>query len=230
MIYTNPDLIRMQAEALFEHDASGRLLRVNERDNPHPAPRFFLTRGQTANLWRARCDLPDDLAAQLERLAADEPVGGDLSQPPRYAAAYARLLKQQSPAYFGPAWYLPESDTPHDAVTITPENIALAREHFAWLLASYADYAPVSAAVVDGKAVAICFCSRITAKVAEAGVHTEDGYRGRGLATSAARGWAAQVRASGRLPLYSTSWENRASQAVAQKLGGVLYGANYSVA
>ena len=42
--------------------------------------------------------------------------------------------------------------------------------------------------------------------------------------------WAAAVRASGRLPLYSTSWDNVASQGVARKLGLVLYGADLSFA
>jgi predicted GNAT family acetyltransferase len=66
-------------------------------------------------------------------------------------------------------------------------------------------------------------------KVAEAGVYTEDIYRGHGYATNAARGWATAVRATGRQPLYSTSWTNLASQVIAQKLGGVLYGADYNI-
>lgn len=91
------------------------------------------------------------------------------------------------------------------------------------------DYAPVVAAVDGGIAVAVCFCSRITARVAEAGVYTEASYRGRGYATEAVRGWAAGVRATGRLPLYSTSRTNAASQGVAKKLGAVQYGVDYSL-
>jgi hypothetical protein len=37
-------------------------------------------------------------------------------------------------------------------------------------------------------------------------------------------GWAAAVRAEGRLPLYGTSWANRASRGIARNLGLVLYG------
>ena len=38
-----------------------------------------------------------------------------------------------------------------------------------------------------------------------------------------------QVRAMGRLPLYSTSWGNTASQAVARRLGAVQYAVDLSI-
>jgi hypothetical protein len=41
--------------------------------------------------------------------------------------------------------------------------------------------------------------------------------------------WAATLRASGRVPIYSTSWDNLASQAVARKLGLPLFGAEMSL-
>jgi RimJ/RimL family protein N-acetyltransferase len=231
MIYSDLDLIKMQAQALFVHDKNGRLLRINERNNPNPAARFFLSRSKSGNLWRTRYDLSPDLTAELERLAAAEAVVCDLTEPPRYATEYERLLQEHAliiSTGSGPGYYLP-SNQPHDAVMITSENLALLEAHFDWLMTTLADYAPAAAAVVNGNAVAVCFCSRITPKVAEAGVHTEDIYRGHGYATNAARGWVTAVRATGRQPLYSTSWTNLASQAIARKLGGVLYGANYNI-
>jgi len=231
MIYTDFDLIQLQAEALFVYDENGKLLRINEPGNDAPPARFFLSRSKSGNLWRTRCDVPAELAVKLEKLATAEPVVVDLSEPPRYAAEYAQTLADHAPVidtWAGPAYYIP-SDQPHNAVQITPENLVLVEAHFDWLLTTLEIYAPVMATVVEGKAVAVCFCSRIAAKVCEAGVHTEDAYRGYGYATQAARGWAAAVRASGRLPLYSTSWSNLASQAIAKKLGGVMYGSDYSV-
>lgn len=221
----------MQVQALFVHDKKGRLLRINEHNNPNPAARFFLSRSKSGNLWRTRYDLSRDLTAELERLAADEPVVSNLAKPPRYTAEYTRLLQEHTPTistFAGPSYYLPSNQT-HDAVTITLQNLALLEAHFDWLLTTVADYAPVTATVVHGKAVAVCFCARITPKVAEAGVHTEDIYRGHGYATNAVRGWTTAVRATERLPLYSTSWTNLASQAIARKLGGILYGAGYSI-
>jgi predicted GNAT family acetyltransferase len=60
-------------------------------------------------------------------------------------------------------------------------------------------------------------------------VETLEGYRGRGHAPAAVAAWARAVRATGRIPLYSTSWDNLASQAVARKLGLIPYGADFSL-
>jgi RimJ/RimL family protein N-acetyltransferase len=232
MIYTEIDLIQMHVEALFVHDADGKLLHINEPEPTNPPPRFFLSRTHTGTLWRIRYDLPADLNARLEQFAANEPPITRFDEPPRYAAQYTDLLNQHSAVNTteaGLAYYLPESDTPHDSVLITPENVTLLAAHFDWLLTTLADYEPVAAAVVDGKAVAVCFCSRITAKVAEAGVFTEAAYRGRGAATHAVRGWAKAVRSTGRLPLYGTSSTNSASQAVARSLGAVQYAVDFSI-
>lgn len=234
MSYTDLNLMQLQTEALFVQDTDGRLLRINEPepDPPSPAPHFFLGRTRAGHVWRTRYDLPDDIAAELGRLASAEPVTNDLYGPPLYAARYIELLKPHAPQVTinaGPAYTLPVMESPPDVVAITGENRNLVQAHFAWLYATHAIYAPVIAAVVDGNAVAVCFCSRITPTVAEAGVYTETNYRGHGYATKVVQGWAAALRSTGRLPLYSTSWSNHASQAIAQKLNAVQYGADYSL-
>jgi RimJ/RimL family protein N-acetyltransferase len=232
MIDSDLHLAEMHTAALFVHDADGRLVAVNEPDPEAPAPRFFLIRTALGNLWRVRHDLPAGLAADLARLAATEPVRADLRAPPRHVAEYTTLLRRHAPIAHidaGPAYYLPESDPPAAAITITPENARLLQAHYPYTASHVAERAPVVAVVEDGVAVAACYSARITAQVAEAGVHTVEAYRGRSYAATTTRGWAAALRATGRLPLYSTSWENTASQAVAAKLGAVQYGAEFSI-
>ncbi len=41
--------------------------------------------------------------------------------------------------------------------------------------------------------------------------------------------WASATRATGQIPLYSTSWDNHASRAVARELGLVQYAADLSL-
>lgn len=235
MNYSHLEIAHMQAEALFVHDAQGRLLRVNEPDPDGPAPRFFLVRTMLGNLWRTRYDLPAGLSAELEALVASESVADDLEElrePPYHLGEYTELLKQHAPLSSidaGPAYYLPELPPPTGSVTITPANVDLLGAHYPYTRSRYVELAPVVVRVVDGVAVAACCSARLTEQVAEAGVHTVEAYRGRGFAMDVVRGWAAGIRATGGLPLYSTSWENMASQAVAGKLGAVLYGADFSI-
>jgi len=89
---------------------------------------------------------------------------------------------------------------------------------------------PCHAVVRDGAAVSLCFSSRTTGDAAEAGLNTVEAFRRRGYATAVTAAWALAVRRSGRIPLYSTSWDNLASRAVARRLGLILYGADCSIA
>jgi RimJ/RimL family protein N-acetyltransferase len=231
-VYSDDELIRIHTDLLYIYDANNRLLRINEPEPDNPAPRFFLARSREGNLWRFRHDVPDDLAAELDRLAAAEPVASDFRAPPHHQSQYAALLNRHAPVattWSGPAYYLAERQPPTHAVTITSENRHLLGAHYAYTLQILADREPVAVIADNGAAVAVCFSARGTNRAAEAGVHTMEAYRGRGYAADTVRAWAAAVRASGRLPLYSTSWDNTASQAVARKLGAVLYGTDFSI-
>ncbi len=106
------------------------------------------------------------------------------------------------------------------------------RAGFPWMLPHLMadiDIGPVTAAVVNGNAVSISYCARLSPLGAEAGVETLDAMRGRGYATAAVAVWATAVRRRGLLPLYSTSWENVASQRVAAKVGAVSYGEDWEI-
>ena len=74
-----------------------------------------------------------------------------------------------------------------------------------------------------------CYSARLTGRAAEAGVETLETHRGRGYAPAVVAAWAHAVRETGRIPFYSTSWDNLASQAVARKLGLVQYATDLSI-
>jgi len=83
---------------------------------------------------------------------------------------------------------------------------------------------PLFVVTCDGHAVSVCASVRQTSDAYEAGVETAVAHRGHGFAAPAVAAWAAAVRAMDRVPLYSTSWKNTASQAVARKLGLIQFG------
>jgi predicted GNAT family acetyltransferase len=88
---------------------------------------------------------------------------------------------------------------------------------------------PTAVIVEDGVVVSFCFCARLTDEVAEAGVETVEAYRRRGYALEVVQLWARAVWETGRRPLYSTAWENAASQAVASRLGLQMYAEDWSI-
>ncbi len=222
--------MELQAETLYRLDERGRMLRQNDPDRGG-APRVFLGRTLHGNVWRLRHDLEPALATELEMILGTEPVTGDLAQPPM---TLDRLLvalgAAPSDVSRGPAWWFPRRpEPPSGVVRVTGANRDVLARHFAWLVEELADWSPCAAVLRDGAAVSVCFSSRLSARAAEAGVETAEPYRGRGLAPLVVSAWACLIYESGRLPLYSTSWENAASRAVARKLGISLYGEDISI-
>lgn len=224
------DVMHRQAATLFRHDA-GRLLATNEPGD-HPTPRLFIGRTAEGNLWRFRHDLPSALVRVLDAILAAEPLADDLRQPLRCEQSLRDALAAHAPiasTYTGPAWWCPEGIVAPHAVATTPlaDGAALAR-HFPSLAREIAERQPCAAVLDGADAVAVCFCARRSAVAAEAGVETLAVYRRRGYAAAVVAAWAAGVREQRLLPLYSTSWDNAASQGVARSLGLVLYGVDNS--
>ncbi|NJM40221.1 MAG: GNAT family N-acetyltransferase [Anaerolineae bacterium] len=232
----NKYLIELQAHVLFTHDADGCILKINEPDGDD-APRFFLGRTTAGNLCRFRHDLPDETVAQLTKLFISEPTPSDLRQPPLHLAAYRRVLASHAPIQHeehGPAYYFPDVIQPLpnvETTRMTRDNVERLRPHFDWMIPVLDTMPPVFAVVQEGgaAAVAVCFSSRIPTVADEAGVNTVEAHRGRGYAAAVVACWAEAIRGLGRIPFYSTAWGNAASQAVARKLGLVMYGDDLSI-
>jgi predicted GNAT family acetyltransferase len=120
-------------------------------------------------------------------------------------------------------------DEPRDVAIVEDEHL-LQRHFRGWIAGEIAaGCAPVLAVFEDGYPVSICFCARSSESAAEAGVETAEAFRGRGFATRVTAAWALAIRASGRIPLYSTDWTNHSSLAVARKLGLTPYASHWAV-
>jgi hypothetical protein len=229
------ELLDVHVRALFTHDARARLVSVNEPwGEATPAPRLFLGRTRAGNLWRLRADLPRALAAELEALCADEPPDAEPSGAPRHADAYVRLLGAHAPVRgveSGPAYRFEEYPEPSRALlSVTPANAEVLRGGFEKMEDELPFAQPFVAGLEEGRAVSVCRSVRATAAAHEAGVETLPGFRGMGYAPEVTAGWARLVRSTGAAPLYSTSWENTASQSVARKLRLVRYASDFHVA
>jgi len=225
--------MEIHINTLCRCDADGRLRSINEPDEA-PAPRFFMGRTPEGNLWRFRYDLPAAVVHHLERLCRAEPISADLTRPPQHYQAIKAVLEAHAPIqdeYRGPVYWIPDGiHAPANVVLISETNAQLLQAWFPWMLPlPPSDRGTCAAVVVHGSAVAVCYCAVFPGQASEAGVETSAAFRGKGYATAAVAGWAAAVRRRGHIPLYGTSWDNRASQGIARKLGMVLYGEDWAM-
>ena len=223
---TDLELMNIHARALFTHNAESRLLFVNEPGGTGlPAPRLFLGRTRAGNVWRFHADLPEQLCEELHALCADEP--------PRQLEKFVRLLERHAPVQeisSGPAYQFTEYERPSKPLLlVTENNAALLQGGFEELVAELSTWQPFVALIEANRAVSVCRSVRITPEAHEAGVETLPNFRGQGYAKDVAAQWARLVRTAGAIPLYSTSWENNASQAVARKLHLKCYGADFHI-
>jgi GNAT acetyltransferase-like protein len=223
------ELLQVQIETLFTQDARGRLVRVNE-PNGKPAPRFFLGTTADGNEWRARHDVDDAIMLELEALVRAEPTG---VVEPRDSTKYQEVLARVAPVenvWTGPAyWFQGELPDAPPAVPITRANRDLLRPHLEEWLVDVGYREAMFAVVIEGHAVSIASSVRTSLTADEVGVETAPAYRGLGYARQAVVAWARAIRSLNRIALYSTSWENLASQALARSLGLTMYGADLSI-
>lgn len=237
--YSPLSLMNLQVSTLFVVDAAGQLRYTREPGYAEaeldPAPRFWMGRTHEGNIWRFRHDLSDDLKRELEHVCRAEPVAVNLADSPMHADAIRTLLHTATPITHeerGPAYFIPDTvQAPANGTLVSDANAFVLEAHFPWKITSPSGVRTglLMAVVVGDSAVSICYCARLTDQAAEAGVETVANARGQGYASAAVAAWAGVVRQRGLIPLYSTSWENVASQGVARKLGLIHYGEDWSI-
>jgi hypothetical protein len=246
------DLLELHLRCLYTHDGVGRTQRTREPDG-RPAARFHLGRTRLGNLWRFRDDLSDVEVRALARLAGREPPlepailrHPEQPRPPERMEPFRRALAGTpiETEWAGPAYAFPDDiaavvsaseervASGSSVVAVTGQNEEVLEEHFADEIEQLALRQPCLAILDRKSAVALCYAARPlhsptgsfeACEAAAAGVSTVSAHRGRGHAPRVVAAWAAAVVALGGRPLYSTSWQNHASRAVARKLGLVCY-------
>lgn len=224
------ELMQFHIQALYRHDDTSRMTAINEWRGG-TAPRFFLGRTQAGNVWRFRHDVPRDICEALARVCQTEPPA--TTQQPAHVAAYQCILAKQAPIqtqWSGSAYWFPHEAVPTgQAVPISAERAHLLAGGLSDWIPDIPHQQPFVAVLVEGQAVAVCASVRITAQAHEAGVETLAAYRRQGYATAAVSAWAHLVQKQGALALYSTSFNNAASQKTAARLGLSLYGVGFHI-
>lgn len=226
------ELMEMQAKALFTYDDNNFMRNINDLEGA-PAPRFFLGRTSDGNVLRFRHDLPQAIIRKLTNLINTESININLSRDVIILEKIKDILqehKEIQKIFEGPAYKIPRGITfPSDVIKITNDNVQLLENSFGYMLSELHFLEPCYAKFVDGNAVSICFSSRIADASHEAGVETRSDFRGKGYAAQVVAAWAADIYKINRIPTYSTSWDNTASQSVAKKLECDLYGIDLSI-
>jgi GNAT acetyltransferase-like protein len=226
----------LHLNTLFVLNDEGRIVSTREPGS-NRGPLFALVRSTTDRAWAVHEDVPEDIACDIDRLARTEPPVADLRAAPVHADRYVSLLSridslptQTIRQEAGPAFEFPKAITQPSEIVIVDDERLLQHNFPGWVIGEIAaGRAPVMTICENGVPVSVCFSARSSDVAAEAGVETAMAFRGRGLAPRVTAAWALAIRASGRIPLYSTDWTNIASLAVARKLGLRAYASSWSL-
>lgn len=222
--------MRLQVSNLFRLDGNGRLASTNETPALE-APRMFLGRTATRNVWHLRHDLPAEQTGRLASLLEREPPLGKPGDEPSCLGRAVAILERDQPVtriHRGPAFVFETPPAAGSATRLlatgdlTPFHPQL--QEMGWIDAPADCQQPFVVIEAEGSVVAICHSSRSSAEAAAAGVSTAPDYRGRGFARRAAAAWATEVMGGGRTAFYSTTWDNAASRAIASGFGLRFFG------
>ena len=211
---------------LYRFNVDGRIVSTLE-PNPAIGPSFTLIRGRSERVWAVGATLDPVVAEELDALAAQEQPLDDWREQPRFAHRYLDILGGELVS--GPALEFSDQIEAPAGVSLLDDATLLERHFRGWTAEEMPGRTPIAAILEDGQAVSVCACARRTDDAAEASLETAELFRGRELAPQVTAAWAVAIRASGRIPLYSTSWQNTASLAVARKLGLSTYAASLTL-
>lgn len=166
-------------------------------DNPDALGRLAIYRDAETYYRFLRHDVDATLRQHL-KLLREETLFAD-------HAMVRRSLSEESPCesvFIGRSYIFPEealSESYEDSAIIFGESSLCAIE-------------------IDGQIVASASSVRENGKAAEAWVHTEDNFRGKGYGQRVVLAWARRIAEKGKVPFYSHSLGNIGSQRLVEKL------------
>lgn len=225
-------LLARHVRALYRLDERGCLIATNEAV-PNSAPRVFVGRTAEGNVSYLRRDVSEELAQHIHCLTLELPLYPDhRGDAEVYGAIEAAIAEAGAIAsrWHGLAYAFtaPCSAVSSEATEITDGRDVLVGP-FAPFQTDLKAIWPFFGVLRDGRVVSACYSARLTDQAAEAGVDTDPAYRGQGLAATVVNAWRKAIEDSGRTALYSTSYDNLSSQAVARRLGLSQYAETFSL-
>ncbi|ATP39936.1 GNAT family N-acetyltransferase [Solibacillus sp. R5-41] len=217
---TNLELMEHHVNVLFKHDTENRIKVVNEPPYDD-APRIFIGVTNLGSVVRYSNALDASLVEKLKPVIGTN-SGTNLGE----IINVLSMDRQLNNLWIGPAYVFPDvRDKVHTkAIQVTHENKELLKPYFPYTFEDFEYKQPCFVIVENNIPVSICCSARKTTKADEASVFTHEDYRGRAFGIDVTNAWAAEVQKQGRIALYSTSWDNFASQSIARKLKLRQYG------
>jgi hypothetical protein len=225
-------LLEMHIEALFIMDSQLKLVSINEPwDKTRTAPRLYIGKTFDGSLiYKFRHDISLEITEQLGKYLSNEP-SLDKGYGIKYINEYLAILESEK--YFDEICYYygnKINGVENGCVKVTSANIKNYKiNSFKWLNDEIKYSQPCYAVIENDRMVSICRSVRITKEAHEAGIETEEGYRGKGFAKIVLMNWAKEVQDNGWVALYSTNKENRSSQMVAEKARLNKFGIGISI-
>jgi GNAT superfamily N-acetyltransferase len=213
-------LLQVELDALWVTDDDGALLHCRTAAR-EPSPLLVVGAGAAGLAWATSVDVPAAAHDSIATLLEGEPAPEGAGWAPARAAGLLAVVGQiadLAPPHGGPSFVVPGPLAGPAAVDLRTSTTTAV----SWLRGRMPERdrhltAPWVAAVVDGQVAAVCETARSTPAAVEAGVWTYPAHRRRGLGAAVTAAWSALV--TERTALYSTSWDNLASQGVARRLG-----------
>ncbi|TCZ80876.1 GNAT family N-acetyltransferase [Paenibacillus albiflavus] len=218
------ELMNIQASTLYVLNEDSRIIRINERTSISP-PAIFIGKTKSSTYTYFRHDIPQFVIDEVNAYTSDSIPIIELC---RVMEKYHNVTN----LWIGPAYRFKQVEimgVDSSITLIDVSNKHLLIKYYGHLITELEDRAPIVAYIVNEEAVSVCCCARKTRRAAEASLNTAEPFRGQGIAQKVVHHWGNEIFRLRLIPIYSTSWDNLSSQQVAQKLGLVQFGMNYSI-